>query len=92
MGRIHKHGSRAVGSPLSVHIGSVLLSLRQKHQVTMRQVADGAGLSNAFVCQVENGQSSPTIDTLWKLATFFQCKPGVFFDGYSDSDNEVQPS
>jgi len=82
MGRIHKHGCRPVGSALSVHIGSVLLSLRQKQQVTMRQVADGAGLSNAFICQLENGQSSPTIDTLWKLATFFDVDPGVFFKGY----------
>jgi len=83
MGRIQK-ADRHIGSPLSVHVGGVLLSLRQKHQVTMRQVADGAGLSNAFVCQLENGQSSPTVDTLWKLATFFKVNPGVFFTGYEE--------
>lgn len=67
---------------LAVHIGQQLLKLRQKCQVTMRDVADGTGLSNAFVCQIENGQSMPTAATLWKLHRFFECPVNLFFDGY----------
>lgn len=85
MGRIDWHGSKAKqreGSLLARHIGNQLLKARQRRQVTMRQVADSAGLSNAFVCQIENGQSIPTAETLWKLSTALKYPVGYWFRGY----------
>jgi transcriptional regulator with XRE-family HTH domain len=84
VGRISSHTRRKIRSPLAAHIGSRLLALRQKHGCTMRDVADGAGLTNAFVCQVENGQSCPTAETLWRLSKYFEVTPGHFFYGYED--------
>lgn len=90
MGRIAWHGKqpRAIksgdGYALAAHIGQRLLGLRQDRQVSMRCVADGTGLSNAFICQIENGQSVPTAMTLWRLAKFFDVEVGHFFEGYSD--------
>lgn len=83
MGRIFKKDQpRKTGSPLAVHIGAVLLSLRQDRQVTLRDVSAATGLSNAFICQLENGQSCPTAETLWKLSQFFGVGPEAFFAGY----------
>lgn len=83
MGRIRKVDP--VGTPLAQHIGRVLLDLRQRDQVTMRQVADGAGISATFVCDLENGHSSPSADTLWMLAKYFDVPVSRFFKGYADA-------
>lgn len=88
MGRITWHGKKprvveaGSGAALAVHIGQQLLALRQEHQASMRGVADGTGMSNAFICQVENGQSVPSAYTLWRLAKFFDVEVGWFFQGY----------
>jgi len=81
MGRIAK-AKKTTRSPLAVHIGQRLLALRQDQQLTMRAVAERTGLSNAFVCQIENGQSCPTADTLWRLSQCFAVLPGYFFEGF----------
>lgn len=83
--RIKWRGVRAgkpVRSPLAAHVGKQIHELRQEHQVSMRALADATGLSVAFVCQVENGQSAPTIETLYRVATYFHVSVGLFTDSY----------
>lgn len=82
MGRIFKTTKRNEATPLAAHIGNRILHLRQKESVTMREVAAGSGLSNAFICQLENGQSSPSADTLWALGKYFGVPVQFFFEGF----------
>jgi transcriptional regulator with XRE-family HTH domain len=84
MGRIAlpRKTRKRTASLLSQHIGEQLLGLRQKHGVTMRDVGDGTGLSAAFVCDLENGHCSPSADTLWALAEYFETRPSYFFRGF----------
>ena len=63
--RIIKPNTKPLGSSLTCHVGERLFRLRQLNQMTMRTVAEGAGLSVAFVCEVENGRACPSIETLW---------------------------
>lgn len=72
-----------VRSKLSVHVGIRLNKLRDKYHMTMRAVSDKTGLSCAFICQVENGQSLPTAETLYKLSKCFNVSVNYFFTGYS---------
>ena len=93
MGRVKWHGAKANGricSPLAKHIGSQLLLLRQKHQMAMDQVAAGSKLSKTFICQIENGQSCPSAETLWRLSQFFVVPIGYFFRGYPVSIEEIR--
>lgn len=86
MGRINWHGAKArqrEHNVLAKHIGGQLLKVRQKRQLTMRAMADLAGLSATFVCQLENGQSIPTAETLWKLSQAAKVPIGYWFRGYS---------
>lgn len=48
----------------------------------MRDVATGVGMSVAFICQIENGQSVPSILTACKLAKFFSVDVGFFVEGF----------
>lgn len=66
---------------VAAHIGQRLNTARQKLQVSMRAVAAGTGLSNAFICQIENGQSIPSAYTLLRLARFFDVDTDYFFSG-----------
>lgn len=82
MGRLNLKTAKQGTEPLALHIGKKLLALRKCHAVTLRTVAKGTGISNAFVCQVENGQCMPTAMTIWKLAKYFAVTPGFFFLGF----------
>jgi transcriptional regulator with XRE-family HTH domain len=82
MGRLAS--KRKSSSPLAAHIGAKLLAARQAVGVTMRTVATGTGISNAFICQIENGQSVPSGETLWKLAKYFEVNVNYFFEEYKE--------
>jgi transcriptional regulator with XRE-family HTH domain len=84
VGRIFKQAARREGKlhGLAVHVGRRILELRQRDGVTMRDVSNGTKLSNAFICQLENGQSQPSAETLWALAQYFKVPVGFFFEGY----------
>jgi len=73
---------RQIKNELTKHIGEVLLHLRQKKNSSMRDVSNGSGLSTAFICQIENGESSPSADTLVKLSAFFSVSVGYFFKDF----------
>jgi len=87
--RIKWHGATAKRKPhsgeagqLAAYIGERVHSLRQEKQSSMRDVANGSGLSVAFICQIENGQSMPSAYTLWRLAKVFGVTVDFFFLGF----------
>lgn len=47
--------------------------LRKAHQLTIRQLAAGSGLSPSAISLVERGEVAPTVETLYKIA----CALGV---------------
>jgi transcriptional regulator with XRE-family HTH domain len=49
-------------------IGMRLKSLRKKRKLTRYALAQRAGLSRVHVKRLEEGQQSPTIDTVQRLA------------------------
>ena len=49
-------------------VGSNLRRLRQKRGLSLERLAQRSGVSRAMLGQVELGQSTPTINVLWKIA------------------------
>ena len=45
-----------------------LQALREKRNLSLAEVADLTGVSKSMLWQIEAGQSSPTIATIWKIA------------------------
>lgn len=85
--RLTKTNVRPPRSDLSAYVGRQLFALRKVTNNTMQAVAKGSGLSMAFISQVENGQSSPTVESLWKLAQYFGVEIGYFVNGYEDENS-----
>lgn len=50
--------------------------------LTQAEAAKAAGVSRTALSRWEAGKSSPTAETLVKLATIYKCMPGDFFALY----------
>lgn len=56
---------------LNQEIGTHLRTLRHAHGWSMDELATASGISKAMLGQIERGESSPTLVTLWKLTRGF---------------------
>ncbi len=52
-------------------VGLNLRRIRQGADLSLSQAAEQTGVSKAMLGQIERGESSPTLATLWKLANGF---------------------
>lgn len=62
-----------------MQIGKKLKMLRIKHNLTMQELADRTDLSKGFISQLENNQSSPSIDTLISILDVYEITLSSFF-------------
>ncbi|MFJ8260162.1 helix-turn-helix domain-containing protein [Peribacillus asahii] len=49
-------------------VGRNLKAIREKQKLSLEKVSDLSGVSKAMIGQIERGESSPTITTIWKIA------------------------
>ncbi|BBE77905.1 MULTISPECIES: helix-turn-helix domain-containing protein [Enterobacteriaceae] len=54
---------------LTHYLASTLKNLRQARGWSLSRLADETGVSKAMLGQIERNESSPTVATLWKIAT-----------------------
>ncbi|WP_316568627.1 XRE family transcriptional regulator [Neobacillus sp. YIM B06451] len=53
-------------------IGSKIRSIRKRKNITIAQICEGTGLSKGFISNVENNNTSPSINTLQTIANFLK--------------------
>ncbi len=63
------------GSP-----GERARAIREKKSLTIKQVAQGAGLGVGAVCDFENGKRTLRVDSLMKLAGYLGVQPSALLD------------
>jgi transcriptional regulator with XRE-family HTH domain len=61
-------------------IGGSLRGVRRQRGMTLRQVADAAGVTESFLSQVERDIASPSIATLRRIAVALGTSIGVILD------------
>ena len=64
---------------VSIDVGGRLRELRQGIGVSMRALARMSGLSANALSMIERGRTSPTVSTLYKLATAMGIPITAFF-------------
>ena len=62
------------------HLSITLRALRNRHGWSLDRAAQETGVSKAMLGQIERGESSPTIATLWKIATGFHTSLSSFLE------------
>lgn len=60
-------------------LGKAVRELRERARLTLRALAARTGFSASFLSQVENGQASPSISSMEKIATALGVSLGEFF-------------
>lgn len=71
--------SETTGEP-NQYLPTALRVLRQARGWSLDKAAAETGVSKAMLGQIERGESSPTIATLWKIATGFQTSLSSFLE------------
>lgn len=70
------------------HIALTLKELRQKNGWSLDKAAQATGVSKAMLGQIEREESSPTIATLWKIASGFQTSFSSFLEEIHNDFNK----
>ncbi|MEN5015841.1 XRE family transcriptional regulator [Erwinia sp. Eh17-17] len=73
---------------LQQHLADTLKARRSERGWSLTQAAQVTGVSKAMLGQIERGESSPTIATLWKIATGFNLPFSVFIEA-DDVDRAI---
>ena len=55
---------------IKLDIGSKIRAIRNRKKITIAQMCEATGLSKGFVSNVENNNTSPSINTLQTIASF----------------------
>ena len=62
------------------HLAAVLRAKRREYGWSLDKAALETGVSKAMLGQIERGESSPTVATLWKIATGFHSSLSSFLE------------
>lgn len=63
-----------------MNLGSLIRRHRKERRLTLRAVAEKAGISEGFLSQVENDVNSPSVDTLLNICNSIGVKAGDILD------------
>ncbi len=72
-----------------VQVGERLRSLRTAQGLSVRTLAAQAGFSPSFISQIENGQASPSIVSLERIAEVLQTTLVGFFDPEVNDSEQI---
>jgi transcriptional regulator with XRE-family HTH domain len=72
-----------------IHVGERLRRKREDAGMSVRTLAAKAGFSASFISQVENGQASPSISSLERIASVLGVSLGRFFSTGSPGSPSV---
>lgn len=75
-------------SDIAQRLASRLKTSRKNKGLSLEAVAQLSGVSKSMLSQIERGESSPTVATLWNLTRALQTDFSGLLDG-DDADNET---
>ena len=71
-------------------ISDNLNALRKSRSLTLDQVAHITGVSKSMLSQIEKGKKTPTVTTLWKIATGLNVSVSVLMDTKKATVNHIK--
>ncbi|MGY4003609.1 helix-turn-helix domain-containing protein [Aeromonas sanarellii] len=74
---------------MSRYLAQRLKGLRTERGWSLDAAARETGVSKAMLGQIERGESSPTVSTLWKIATGFRVSFSSFIEPTPDAQDET---
>lgn len=81
--------SGAPDNALEVAIGRQVRRFRHKQNLTITELARGAGVSSGMLSKIENGQTSPSLSTLRSVAKALNVPVTALFREYEEESDAV---
>jgi len=81
---------RGSAQTLERHVGNAVRRARLAHRLTLAEVAKKAGISGGMLSKIENGQSSPSLDTLSGLSRALGVSLSALFQGFPTAEGGAQ--
>ena len=75
---------------LARYLGNTLKDLRQKHGLTIAEVAEQVGISRGMVSKIENAQTATSLETIAKLASALGVSLSKLFRNYDVPEGGAQ--
>jgi transcriptional regulator with XRE-family HTH domain len=72
-----------------VNLGALIRKHRKERKLTLRAVAEKAGISEGFLSQVENAVSSPSVDTLISICNAMGVQAGNLLNQIHEAEKVV---
>ena len=66
--------------PDAISVGANIRASRNKRKMSLTELSDKTGIAASNLSSIELGKSSPTLNTLVKIAAAFNMKAGMFLD------------
>lgn len=66
-------------------LGAFLRAIRMERNLTIKDVAQKAGISSSLLSQIERNRISPSLDTLLQILEVYGVSPDKFFKTYETS-------
>lgn len=80
---IRKHGlATDPVQQITKEVGQRIRVIRKEKSLTMRQLSKRIGVSTSLISQIERGESSPSIPTLYKVSVALEAPLSELFQGY----------
>ena len=76
---------------ITQHLATTLKALRQARGWSLSKLAEETGVSKAMLGQIERNESSPTVSTLWKIATGLNVPFSAFITPESEPQAVFDP-
>lgn len=80
----------AASGTLERYLGNAIRDLRQRHGLTIAEVADRAGISRGMLSKIENAQTATSLDSLNRLAQALGVSLSVLFRNYDVPEGSAQ--
>ena len=79
-----------VDHSLERYLGTAIRDLRQRHGLTIAEVAEQVGISRGMLSKIENAQTATSLETLGKLASALGVSLSNLFRNYNMPDGGAQ--
>jgi transcriptional regulator with XRE-family HTH domain len=80
----------AASGALERYLGNAIRDLRQRHGLTIADVADRAGISRGMLSKIENAQTATSLDALHRLAQALGVSLSTLFRNYDVPEGSAQ--
>jgi len=80
----------AESGALERYLGNAIRDLRQRHGLTIAEVADRAGISRGMLSKIENAQTATSLDSLHRLAQALGVSLSTLFRNYDVPEGSAQ--